>query len=70
MQISFNIGCHIANHRPECCRGCGGRYKKFNREVMLHLLKDNRLDPENMPCGMLKRQAVEMTKEKKFQQIA
>ena len=54
------IGCHIANNKPECCRGCGGWYKKYDQEMMLHLLKTGKLDPKRMPCGILERQATEL----------
>lgn len=43
-------------------RGCGGWFKQYNRERMLKLLKENRLNPEKMPCAELKRQAVRMKK--------
>jgi len=54
------IGCPVGNGERECCRGCGGFFRYFNRERMLQLLKENRLNPEKMPCATLKRQAMEM----------
>jgi len=41
-------------------RGCGGFFKNYNRERMLRLLKENRLNPEKMPCAELEKQAIEM----------
>jgi len=61
-KMKNDIGCPVGNHGRECCRGCGGWYRKYNREMMLRLLKENRLDPEKMPCGMLKEQARRLNK--------
>jgi len=56
------IGCSVGNHKPECCRGCGGWFKEYDKKLMLRLLKDNRLDPQKMPCGTLKEQAVRLNR--------
>lgn len=51
------IGCPVGNKGRECCRGCGGWYKAYTRDVMLRLLHAGKLNEHLMPCGTLKEQA-------------
>ena len=66
--IEDNIGCPVGNGGRECCRGCGGWFKQYDRGRMLYLLRSDRLDPQKMPCGTLREQALRLQKELKEQE--
>jgi len=46
-------------------RGCGGWFRRYDKGVMLRLLKSGRLYPDKMPCRTLREQSIKLRREVK-----
>ena len=53
------LGCPVARHDAECCRGCGGRYRKWTCDLMLRA-HEMGIPASKMPCGELEEQMYEL----------